>query len=231
MKTFYFLIFFTIILESCSSIYFVQPQPQSGATLNSFPKEFRGIYIAGGEDKDTIYIKETKYVYPEIFEKHIPTVKLDSLTDIRIENGLLYDDSIPTNKGVRFTITGDTIHYRIKLNLSKFLSDSLVLKKHEGRLILNEKEEEENYWNVYLVEKLNNDNLRLSTIGNFKTKRTPNQKIKYDGNLEDFYSITYFQEIDTSKYLINPTDKEFEKLLKKGLFTKWGEYKKIADKR
>jgi len=229
MKTFCFLLFFTIILESCSSIYFAQPQPQGGATLKSFPKEFQGSYI--GEDKDTVYIKKNKYVYPEIFEKHIPMVKLDSLADVRIEDGLLFDDSIPTNKGIRFTITADTLHYRIKLNLSKFLSDSLVIKKHKGLLILNKKEKEENYWKVYLIEKLNNDDLRLSTIGNFKTEETPNQKIKYDGVLEDFYSITRFQKIDTSKYLINPTYKEFKKLLKKGLFAKWNEYKKIANKR
>jgi len=229
MRAFYILLAVIAVLEGCTAIYFAEPQPQSAGILNSFPKEFQGAFFIDEEGMDTLFIEDSKYIYPEVFEKYIPTDKLDSLINIKIVGDLLYDDSVPTTKGIKFTITSDTLHYRIRLNLFKSLSDSLVLKKHKGVLILSEKEENKNYWNVYIIEKLKNNNLKLSAIGNFKTEKTTHQKIKFDGNLEDFYSITDFQEIDTAKYLINPTDKEFKKLLKKGLFIEFAEYRKITN--
>jgi hypothetical protein len=107
------------------------------------------------------------------------------------------------------------------------LSDSIVLKKQGRKLVLNEKVEGKDYWDTYLIERQKNGNLKVYAVGNFETKYSTNQQTEFDGKLEDYFSITSFEELDSSKYLVNPTAKEFKKLIEKGLFIEQDEYKRI----
>lgn len=228
MKTISILLFLAVTFGGCTSIYFAEPQPRGTEVLESFPKDIQGIYIVDEEEeKDTIHVEASRYTYPEIFEAHIPMGSLDSLTNIRIVDNLLYNDLLPIKHGITFNIENDTLHYRIKVRLSTYLSDSLILKRQGNIWVLNEKEEGKNYWNVYLIEKLKNKNLNLLTIGHFSTESSVDPKIEYDGKLEDFYTITDFVQFEEGKYIVNPTAKEFKKLIKKGLFKELVEYRRI----
>ncbi len=230
MKKTYIILAFTLALNSCTTIYFKQPQPQSNAALKNFPLEFQGAYIPQEENnQDTVYIMADKIIYPETYENFLPVSSLDSMVNIRIVGDSLYNSLIPIKHGIAFTITNDTLHYRLETKISMRLSDTLIIKKEGKYLVFNEKESGTEYWNVYLIEKLENENLRVLATGNFKTKEHFNSKQKYDGNLKDFYGITNFVELDTTKYLIDPTVDEFRKLVKKGLFVEAQVYLKISN--
>lgn len=232
MRAKYIILLLWIFLQSCTTLYFGNPQPKGVVALNAFPKKFQGAYLVLNNEgeQDTILVEENKYTYPETFEKYISLYSIDSLDDVKIVDGLLYDQSLPTKNGIPYTIQNDTLHYSIRLNISNALSDSFVLKKQGRFLVFNIKEGGDDYWTVYLIEKLKTGYLALSTIGNFKSENRTEPKLKYDGRIEDFYSITTFKALGKNTYLINPTRKEFKKLVKKGLFVKLGEYEKVSVK-
>ena len=229
MKILYPLVFFLFVIEGCTSIYFEEPQPLNITELNSFPENIQGTYVPIDGSEDTIFIKMYEYEYPEFYEKSIPMAAIDTLTDIRIMGDLVFDNALPTNNGINFTIRNDTLHYKIKLNTSTILSDSLVLKKFGKQLVLSIKVDGEKYWEVYLIKKDKNGYLRIFSTGEFSTDSVPDNKIKNDGQLKDYFSITHFKQIDDSNYLINPTEKEFKKLIRKDFFVEALRYKKVYD--
>jgi hypothetical protein len=228
MKYLFSLVIATVVLSSCTTVYFEHPQPKNDSALNGFPKSFQGAYfIEEGQQKDTLLVEKNKFIYPERFKKSLPLSSLDTIPSMRIFNGLLYDDVLPINYGIPFTQTSDSIHYNVTVKIAKTLSDSLILKKFGNLLVLNEKEEKTDFWNTYLIEKLKNGNLQVLAVGNFKTEDSENQKGKYDGELKDFLTITPFTKLGENSYVIDPDKEAFDKLYQKGFFKEAEVYKKI----
>lgn len=228
MKSLLSLVFATLAFSSCTTVYFEQPQPSGEPALNGFPKSFQGAYfIKDGETIDTMFVESDKFVYPETFKKDLVKASLDTLTSIRITNGLLYDDEIPIDYGIPFTESNDTIRYDITIKIPKKLSEVLILKKFGKLLVLNEKEEKKDFWNSYLIEKLKDGSLQVSAVGNFKTEDSESTTGKYDGDLKDFYSITPFTKLNDDAYSINPDKKAFQQLFDKGFFKKVEVYEKV----
>lgn len=228
MKYLLSIVISTVVLSSCTTIYFEHPQPKGNASLKGFPKSFIGTYlIEDGKQVDTLTIEANRFIYPETFKKDFLVASLDSMTTIRIEDGLLYDDAVPISEGIPYTETNDSIHYNITIKLSKYLSDSLIIKQFGKGIVLNEKEAHSNYWNSYLIENLSDGSLQLFAVGNFKTEDSENQKDKYDGELKDFFSITSFTKVSDNTYSIDPDEKTFQQLFDKEFFKKAAVYQKI----
>ncbi len=228
MKSLPALFFSAIVFSSCTTVYFEQPQPKGDPSLKGFPQSFLGTYlIEDGKQVDTLTIETKRFIYPETFKKDFLVASLDTITTIRIEDGLLYDDAVPINEGIPYTETNDSIHYDITIKLSKYLSDSLIIKQFGKGIVLNEKESHSNYWNSYLIENLSDGSLQLSAVGNFKTEDSENKKGKYDGELKDFFSITSFTKVSDNTYSIDPDKKAFNRLFKEGFFKKAAVYQKI----
>ncbi len=201
-----------IFWSSCTNVYFSEPQPTNTASVRSFPKEIHGAYILEG---DTIYIHKEGYQFPEEYAKAIPTNQLDTMRGIRIANQLIYDDSVPTEEGIPFKITNDTLYYKKTLYLEQPFSEAFIVKKEGDFMVVNQKEEGEEHWNVFLLKKRRNGNISLYAVGDFEEK------------IEKFFTITDFKELGKKSYLIAPTKREFKKLIKKGFFVKSGDLVKI----
>ncbi len=206
----------TVLAQSCTSIYFAVPQPKGSPILGTFPADVQGAYNTE-DDLDTLFIVENGYRYPEEFERHIPMSGLDSVPEITFEGDLLFDSSLPEKRGIRFTISNDTLHYKVRLYLTKELSDSLVLKELGSWLILSEREKPDAYWEVYLIERQADRDLKAYAVKNLEEEDSEPDR-EYDGRLSDFYSITSFTKIGESDYLIDPSKRELKKLIKKGFF-------------
>lgn len=217
----------TVLATGCTRVYFEQPQPQESKALSSFPDHLRGAYIA---DKDTFYIKDDEFTYTEFFDKIIPLADTNSSPSITIKDSLIYDKSSLMTEGAEYSIINDSLHYRIKLKISQVLSDSLVLKTYDHFLVLNEREDKQEYWNTFLIERFENGDISVWSVGNFKTETNHDNKIKYEADLKKFYKITAFRKINDDEYLINPSLKEFKKLLKNGFFTKADTFKLIHER-
>lgn len=212
------LFLFAIILTcSCTRIYFEQPQPQGIKALSAFPEAVRGAYLA---DKDTFNIKEHEFTYTDFFDKSITLSEANSSPSIMIEDSLIHDKSSLEHEGAVYRKSNDTLYYRVKLRVSQVLSDSLVLKAYDRFWVLNEREDNKEVWNTYLLEKFENGDICIWSVGNFKTETNRDKKIKYETELKDFYRITEFIKISEDEYLINPSSKEFKKLVKNDFFVK-----------
>ena len=222
------LVLAAIVFSSCTTVYFEQPQPSGDPVLDGFPKSFQGAYfVKDGAHRDTLEVQKDKFIYPENFKKSLPVASLDTIPSMRIANGLLYDDTVPIDYGIPFIESNDSIHYDITIKIAKNLSDSLILKKFGRLLVLNEKEKNKDYWNVYLIEKLKNGDLQVSAVGNFKPEGVEDKKGNFDGELKDFYPITSFTKLSDDSFLINPDKKAFQQLFDKGFFKKVEVYEKV----
>ncbi|UII32574.1 hypothetical protein LVD17_01805 [Fulvivirga ulvae] len=220
------LFLFAIILTcSCTRIYFEQPQPLGAKALTAFPKDIRGAYLA---DNDTFYIKELEFTYTDLFDRSITQAEINSSSSVTVKDSLIYDKSSLYKTGFKYHITKDTLHYKVMLRVSQVLSDSLVLKAYDRFWVLNEREDNKEVWNTYLIEKFENGDICIWSVGNFKTETNRDGKIKYQAELKDFYKITEFIKIGEDEYLINPTLKEFKMLIKNGFFIKADTFGRIS---
>ncbi|MBL6445952.1 hypothetical protein JMN32_06510 [Fulvivirga sp. 29W222] len=226
MKPHLFL-FALVIASSCTRVYFEQPQPKGGKALTSFPEHLRGAYIA---DEDTFHIKANEFTYTEFFDRSITLAEINSSPFITIQDSLIFDKSSLDKNGWRFRNSDDTLHYRVKLRVRHILSDTLVLKTYDHFLVLNEREDKKDFWNTYLIEKFKNGDISIWSVGNFKTETNHDKKIKYEAELKDFYRVTEFKKIGDDEYLINPSLKEFKKLMKNGFFTKADTFRLISNR-
>lgn len=227
MKRFFLIGTLAIFMGSCTSIYFEEPQPRFKETLSEFPSNVRGTYVM---ENDTISIKEREYDYPELFERSFSLDEIDSFPEIKFEGELLFDETLPVKTGVKFNINNDTVEYSVKLKLTKPLSEKLILKSHGDYLVLSEENEDvKGHWEVFLIKKMKGGDLELLTVGNFKPEGIEESNQSFDGDLKDYTAITPFTEIGNRKYMINPTPKELNQLIKKKFFVRLGDLKRLKD--
>jgi hypothetical protein len=119
-----------------------------------------------------------------------------------------------------YQVIDDTLVYTARNLVTKYISDSLVIKKFGDYIVLNERVEHQSYWSTHLIKVLASGDLELRIVGNFKPIDKTESTSKYDGDLKDFSLITNFQKLEEDTYLINPSKKEFKKLVDKGFFRK-----------
>ncbi|MCR9252017.1 MAG: hypothetical protein NXI20_16450 [bacterium] len=210
------------IFCSCTTVYFQTTQPNGVDKLAAFPAELHGTYLTN--EGDTVTINENSYIYPEDFEDSFHISEVDSSDQYKIENGLLYNRNLPTEDGVKFENQNDTISYDVVINLSKSLSDSIIIKPFRGYVIMNEINDDGTYWNAYLL-KPTKSGITVYVVGDFDVEKKRSKRS--DGLITDFYKYTKFEQLDERKFLINPTPEELKKLIKKGFFVEFMKLEKL----
>ncbi|MEZ4907265.1 MAG: hypothetical protein R2771_06430 [Saprospiraceae bacterium] len=171
-----------ILLSSCSSVLFKNPQPSNGTSIFEYPKSLQGTYI--DEDEDTLFVFPTSTKYGN-------------------------DSEIFSNN--------DTLE-----------AGYLELRKFNDYYILNFKDSL--YWDIVLVK---------PEGGNLKTYYIDLEQLG-DENAEDveqsaITKVKKYTKIlrientsdDNHNYIINPSPKELETMIKMGIFIQMGYFKKI----
>jgi len=88
-------IFLLVIINSCTNVYFDQPQPKNGKNLKFVPKELHGAWV---DNLDTIYITKNGFV-----EVNVKTDSLDNIISVKTEN-ILLSDSLILNKAGKYYV-------------------------------------------------------------------------------------------------------------------------------
>lgn len=208
MKKIFFLLFICCFF-SCKeeaipvdSLYFENPQPLGDAELKTFPSVYLGIY----KDADSVFIqidknRITKYTFAK---SKIHKTELDSLgKEFEMVNGKLINKKDNLVFDVRKV--GDSLELSSKNSDTIFkFSEVQKLKRIKGNLVLNQKEED--YWYVKVLS-LNKNQLKFRYF-----------------SMDDLPAIDSIVSkkptvIDSVSRLINPSRREFKKILGKKLST------------
>jgi hypothetical protein len=209
-----------LLLVSCKQsecpagnmFFFEAPQPINDSELTSIPNKFQGIYM----NSDSVYLNIKKnIIYTESeFKFRIHKNQTDSLKqDFYIENGKY----ISKNKKEVFNskVIGDSIELAYK-DVDTFFSFSDIqkAKRINGRLVLNQKDSI--YWKVKLMS-LNKNTITI-------------KQLYSDNDLKRMDSITknHSKMIDSARFIISPSRKEFSKFLELKNFGFDHKYRKIS---
>ena len=193
------MVFFT----SCISVYFEVPQPKGIKKLDQFPEIIRGQYLL---EDDTIFINADSYQYPDESEKKISIAEVENVPEIYIKEDIIYDEQFMPGIGMKFNIINDTITYSNKLKLTEGLSDSVILKSYQDKYFLSRKVYDKEYWELIIIIRQENGDLLLSLVD------------VDEEEIPELSTITDFNKIGESEYLLNPSKKKLLKLIEQGLF-------------
>jgi hypothetical protein len=209
----------------CTRVVFDVPQPAHRAALEAFPKEYRGVYLPE-EGNDSLIISERAAHFIEYNTIQLPVKSLDTLPQYKLKDGRIYDAEHPDLGGLPYTIHDTMLHYHFTERFTIGLSDTVVIKETPKYLVVssNFRDDEVDYWDVLLV-RLTGNTLTTLSVGNLKTP-TDDDQGDYDGNIESFGKIVPYEQIGEKTFLFRPTEKQFNKLVKKKLFAEKEVYRK-----
>lgn len=193
------------------AFYFEAPQPINDSQLQHIPSKFVGTY----RDKDSVLLQvEKKLIYSEsFFSTAVHQSELDSVmvffknTDGKLvekETGAVWES---------FT-KGDSVTFRSKWRDTLFeFSTQQQAKRTHGKLVLNFKKD--TLWKVKVLT-LEDDILTIRSFG------LPADRAKWD-------SVTRLPSrvIDSSEYVLQPSRKEFNTMLKIKVLGYDSRYKKV----
>jgi len=157
-------------------------------------------------EDDTIFINADSYQYPDESEKKISIAEVENVPEIYIKEDIIYDEQFMPGIGMKFNIIIDTITYSNKLKLTEGLSDSVILKSYQDKYFLSRKVHDKEYWELVIIIRQGNGDLLLSLVD------------VDEEEIPELSTITDFNKIGESKYLLNPSKKKLLKLIEQGLF-------------
>jgi hypothetical protein len=198
---------------ACTHVMFDQPQPRQVPDEAQVPATLLGEYLLSG---DTVRLAPDGYHTWD--ERHCVVPARPLPEHIRLEGDMLFDAAAPNPRWVPFEREGDSLHYAIRIPLH-IGRDSLRIRTYApGWAVSVLGAESQGYWDVFLLQPLQNGHWQLLSVGNLQEPGQDKSKINYDGKLKKFDRITPFKPLGESQYLVSPTAKEFDRLVKKGLF-------------
>lgn len=180
--------------------YFNESQPVNDSDLKSFPVKYRGIYATTDEVRE-LHIDEKDIYYKYLLNGKITKSELETLTDsITYNNGKLTvispDESVVYDTEEK----GDTIFFHKQIMDTVFsLSEKQKAKRFKGQLVLSEKDSV--FWSARILS-IRNDTLYWKY---FKDK---SDFMKLKALVNDIRT-----DEDTLKVYLNPSRKEFAKIL------------------
>lgn len=217
------------LAASCTHVVFDVPQPADATTLQVFPVEIRGMYSPSSESTDTLIIGLSEVKFIEYSEHAIPVTAVDTMLNITLKDGLLYDADLMRAGGVPYSIKDSMILYHYHDSYTIGISDTLILKQSGNYLVVssNLADDDLDYWDVVLVEKLSTGNLLMSTAGNLSPPQDKDSARKKKDTVVYYGKIAPYEQLSERTFLFKPTPKQFLKLVKKNLFSEREEYKRL----
>lgn len=214
---------------SCTHVVFDKPQPSDTESLAAFPASYRGIYHVESESMDSLIIDRTLVTFVEHSKYAIPVGDLDTMLHISLKDGLLYDAEMMRAEGVPYQIVDSMILYEYHDRFVLGISDTLIVKQKTKYLVVNSnfKDDDLDYWDVVLVEKMQNGDLVISTNGNLNPPGDETQPATGKGELTYFGKIAPYEQLSENTFLFKPTPRQFHKLIRKNLFSERQVYRQI----
>ena len=211
-KTLYILLL--IFFVSCGDYEYVRfetAQPNGVKESESFSRKVKGEYINCTNSDDKLIISDKLILNSRTFKfkSHRNDLEFDST--ITVNRNI--DDELRKlfiSEGYEIEINGDTINAsQIDIDTVFQISENQVLKKFKGSYFLNFKNDE-SFWNVSRLN-LNKDTLLIGQISPSDTLLRFDFVVKNE-EFNDSDSTT------TTEYSINPSKREFKKLMKPNSF-------------
>jgi hypothetical protein len=219
-------IFISILLTACEKrgsdlLLFEGPQPLNGNDLKEFSSSIQGKYIKG-EDSSFLIIDKNKIIEISSYKWMYSKNQFDSTDGVNIHDDKSIIDYFK-KQGFQASIIGDSISTTFTANDTLFLlSDKSKLRKFKGNYFLNT-EVYDGAWEVCRLELLKDKQLQLSYM-------YPEDSTEVD-KMEKITAVSIINKDSESyeqKYKINPSKKEFKRLVKEEDFISGARiYKKI----
>lgn len=220
MKRIALLILFFIVISCRSTIaeptgnnyYFENPQPVDYTELTKIPPKFHGIFMS--PDSTFLNIRGSMILSERFLKFKVHRNKIDSLKlDFDYVNGTytskVNDNVFETNK------IGDSIElFKKEIDTLFRPSTSQKIKQINGYLILNTNESI--YWKIRIL--------------NFENNLLKFKSIYSDEDLKKINKVTKnkSEKIDSSSFIIRPTNKEFKNILSLKQMGEEEEFRKVG---
>ncbi len=205
-------LFFVFNLLSCETpVIFTEHQPQGYQAQPSFFSYYKGSYFSE-LDSSLIIISDNVFCKERLYDIAMPMSVLDTMEGVELKNGSIKLEGekewFPT------TIIDDIVHTQITKRDTLFeIGKDQVLTMFRGHQILNNKRDDKN-WEIAILSLDVQMNLAISIATEPK-------------DLERLQQITAVKDLskgDTVQYLITPTVREFNRILKEELVFEKLEY-------
>jgi hypothetical protein len=187
------------------------------------------MYLSPESDSDTMIIQGTTATFIEFVETTIELSDLGNYPNISIQDGKLYNSDHPDLGGIAYMEGDSSIAFSYFARSIVGISDSLVIKEGKGYLVGSARFDSDgsDYWDVFLLDINNTGDLLMSGIGDLKTPDDTDDDQHYDGVMSDYTPIVPFEQLDEDTYLVSPSEQQFVKLVKKGLFSSEAVYRRV----
>ena len=123
---------------SCTIVYFDQPQPVNSRNLRRVPKAFHGQWVqASSADTSIITIDGNSFRTSSVYHNMMHISSFENSKVYRLRDGLVYNLEENKTRGYPFRIMNDTVCFTEYSGEVITLSDSAMLRKGNGALVLN----------------------------------------------------------------------------------------------
>tara|TARA_B110000967_G_C18770732_1_gene502922 strand:- start:374 stop:1060 length:687 start_codon:yes stop_codon:yes gene_type:complete len=201
-----------IIISSCEPVVvFKTPQPKGITEVSSFSPEFRGTFFCES-DSGLVVVDENIIYKTHWFNFSIPENRIESDPDLEKSGESLMVKDL--GKCMTYKIQNDTVYASIRLADTLFmLSEENILKSYKGHQVMNLKLKDDDYEVIILsLDEDSNLELKMATL--------PRE-------VEELEKITSVKDVsydDIEQYQVNPTQLEFDEILKQEIVFETCEY-------
>ena len=201
-----------MVITSCEPVVvFKTPQPKGIKEISSFSPEFRGTFFC--ESDSSLVVVDKNIIYKtHWFDFSIPENRIE--LDPRLKKSgesLLVKD---LGNCMIYKIQNDTVYASVRLTDTLFiLSEVNILKSYKGHQVMNLKLKDGDYEVIILsLDEATNLELKMATL---------------PGEIEELEKITPVKDVsydDVEQYQVNPTQLEFDEILKQEIVFETCEY-------
>ena len=194
-----------IVLGSCTTFYFDQPQPVDVKEEPGFPKEIQGVWV---EDGDSIVVAERYFLFTDRKIKKLSKEELDTSSRFMIKGNRAFERHEGALQSHSFEWKNDTAHILLKRKEYRFtLSDSISLRSF-GKYYFVNFNRGDDWWDVYLIER-KKDGLKIRLL--------KKEDIRL---LQSLFPVEVVDSVGTDQYYkVALTKKQMRTFIKKGGFS------------
>ena len=217
MKSFLLFGIALLLLQSCEyGILYDQPQPGGIENLNNFPQKLIGKYCDDSSNVD-IVIEKNRVIKISYYDIEASKAEIDTLKDCKLIGDSLFLGDV--QQFIHVDIINDSVFGVLTTPDTLFtISQFNILRKLKSDYFLSLIHESGN-WQVIRLRQFKKENIEFSVIP---------QSVDFD-KLNSITPIEQLKDHNDSilNYKVSPTFKQFEGMIRQGLFNKSEVYHKV----
>ncbi len=221
---FILLILGIISCEPTDGVKFDSPQPESVKALSEFRNKIHGHYL-NFNNSDKVLIIQNSLITTKTsirFSCQRAEIEIDSLAKFDLNNNEELIRYLNQNGGTTSIINDSIFYLQILFDTLFAIDNDHILKKYKGSYFLNYKYAD-NYWRVKKLT-IKKDTLIIGEITPTDTLLSldyAEREVEYEK------SDSVLIKIESEKYILSPTKREFKKLLRSEAFETTEKYIKL----